>query len=524
MKKFRRHTIIRRTSSLDSLDDIELSETEKKVALRRTPSELGLTNLSGGNKLWIGKDYCNFIAKDPCDFNRPFEDSIDRRKTPRMPWHDVGMVVEGNAARDVARHFIERWNFTKCQKAQFHSKYDWLCPKSTNDLNMPSKSTEDEPLYATISSFSSSAETDVQNQLNQTNDQQQVLCSFRAECQLVRSVSDWSTGTKFTESSIYEAYIDIIDNSRHYIYIENQFFITRSGGLKKYPREVINEVGEALVRRIIRAYRANETFRVFIIIPLLPAFEGELGTSTGVNLEVITHWNLKSICRGNDALLQRLQREIGDTTKYISFLSLRNHDELNGKPVTELIYVHSKIILADDRVALIGSSNINDRSLTGSRDSEVACVIRDTEMEDGLMNGEPYECGKFIGSLRRYLFREHLGCLQIKSGSKSSRIDVRDPISDAFYFDTWLKIAHKNTEIYDQVFGVIPSDEVHNYEQLRQRKATLWLVDTNIELARTKIDQIKGHLVCFPFNFLKDENLEPSPGTKASLVPSTVWT
>ncbi|XP_025018456.1 phospholipase D2 isoform X2 [Tetranychus urticae] len=500
LKKLRRHTIIRRSSSLDSLDDIELNETEKKCALRRTPSELGLTDLSGGNKLWIGKDYCNFIAKDPCDFNRPFEDSIDRRKIVRMPWHDVGMMVEGNAAKDVARHFIERWNFTKCQKAQFHSKYDWLCPKSTNGAeSLPSSD-------------------------KKLNNDQPNRSSFRAECQLVRSVSDWSTGTKFTESSIYEAYIDIIDNSRHYIYIENQFFITRSGGLKKYPREVVNEVGEAIVRRIIRAYRANETFRVYIIIPLLPAFEGELGTSTGANLEIITHWNLKSICRGNDALLQRLQREIGDITKYISFFSLRNHGELNDKPVTELVYVHSKIILADDRVALIGSSNINDRSLTGSRDSEVACVIRDTEMEDGLMNGEPYQCGKFIGSLRRYLFREHLGSLQTKSGSKSSRIDVRDPISDAFYFDTWLKIAQSNTKIYDEVFGVIPSDEVYNYEQLRQRKSKAWLVDTDVDLARVKIGQIKGHLVCFPLNFLKDENLEPSAASKASLVPLTVWT
>lgn len=40
-------------------------------------------------------------------------DFIDRYKTPRMPWHDVGVVVRGKAARDIARHFIQRWNFTK---------------------------------------------------------------------------------------------------------------------------------------------------------------------------------------------------------------------------------------------------------------------------------------------------------------------------------------------------------------------------------------------------------------------------
>lgn len=35
------------------------------------------------------------------------------------------------------------------------------------------------------------------------------------------------------------------------------------------------------------------------------------------------------------------------------------------------VYVHSKVMIVDDRVTLIGSSNINDRSLLGSRDSEV---------------------------------------------------------------------------------------------------------------------------------------------------------
>lgn len=40
-------------------------------------------------------------------------DFIDRHKTPRMPWHDIASVVHGKAARDVARHFIQRWNFTK---------------------------------------------------------------------------------------------------------------------------------------------------------------------------------------------------------------------------------------------------------------------------------------------------------------------------------------------------------------------------------------------------------------------------
>lgn len=42
--------------------------------------------------------------------------------------------------------------------------------------------------------------------------------------------------------------------------------------------------------------------------------------------------------------------------------------------MTELLYIHSKVLLVDDMYALIGSANINDRSLLGYRDSEIAVV------------------------------------------------------------------------------------------------------------------------------------------------------
>lgn len=45
-----------------------------------------------------------------------FTDIVDRHQTPRMPWHDIGLFVEGPAARDAARHFIQRWNAVKTEK------------------------------------------------------------------------------------------------------------------------------------------------------------------------------------------------------------------------------------------------------------------------------------------------------------------------------------------------------------------------------------------------------------------------
>lgn len=78
-------------------------------------SSTGL-RLRGSSKYWIGKDYCNFIYKDVKEVSSPFKDSIDRTRVPRMPWHDVAGCVCGPAARDIARHFIQRWNYVKTKK------------------------------------------------------------------------------------------------------------------------------------------------------------------------------------------------------------------------------------------------------------------------------------------------------------------------------------------------------------------------------------------------------------------------
>ena len=39
------------------------------------------------------------------------------------------------------------------------------------------------------------------------------------------------------------------------------------------------------------------------------------------------------------------------------------------------MYVHSKLMIVDDDKCIIGSANINDRSMNGSRDSEIAVKI-----------------------------------------------------------------------------------------------------------------------------------------------------
>lgn len=88
---------------------------------------------------------------------------------------------------------------------------------------------------------------------------------------------------------------------------------------------------------------------------------------------------------------------------------MRTWAELNSRLVTELIYVHSKLMIVDDRSCLIGSANINDRSLLGNRDSEVAVLIEDTQLCPGVFNKQPVQVGRFCSTLRQRLFREFLG-------------------------------------------------------------------------------------------------------------------
>lgn len=117
-----------------------------------------------------------------------------------------------------------------------------------------------------------------------------------------------------------------------------------------------------------------------------------------------------------------LKAKSRDPNKYIRCYGLRNHGLMkSGRPATELIYIHSKLIIVDDRIALIGSANINDRSMMGSRDSELAVVVEDKKKVDSMMNGQPYQASQFAHDLRKRCFQTIFGF--------ESESDVRDPLN-----------------------------------------------------------------------------------------------
>ncbi|KAL6630946.1 hypothetical protein ACP70R_028286 [Stipagrostis hirtigluma subsp. patula] len=524
--------------------------------------------------IWPGKDYYNPRESEPNSWEDTMKDELDRTKYPRMPWHDVQCALFGPACRDVARHFVQRWNYAKRNKAlneqaipllmphhhmviphykgrskettdetegkQGHDKgvdvrnpvssisrassqdiplllpqelepqelpnldlratdldvnqSDHLSKKSFNQplLNRKAKldsSHKDLPMRSFVDNLSSHEPSSIRrfdsskddrhhmdkrwwemqergDQVTSVLDVGQVGPRATCRCQVVRSVGQWSAGTTQIEGSIHNAYFSLIEKAEHFVYIENQFFISGLSG----DDTIKNRVLEALYRRILRAEREKKRFKAVVVIPLLPGFQGGIDDGGAASVRAIMHWQYRTICRGPNSILQNLFDVIGPKAHdYISFYGLRAHDKLCdvGPLVTNQIYVHSKLMIIDDRITLIGSANINDRSLLGSRDSEIAVVVEDKEVVNSRMDGRPWEAGKFSLSLRLSLWREHLGLHPGEVGH------IMDPIDDSTFKNIWMATAKTNTMIYQDVFSCVPNDLIHSRAQFRQSFAQL---------------------------------------------------
>lgn len=150
--------------------------------------------------------------------------------------------------------------------------------------------------------------------------------------------------------------------------------------------------------------------------------------------------------------------------------------------VTEELYIHSKLLIADDRIVICGSANLNDRSQLGFHDSEIAVVIEDPTPCDSLMDGQEWRASKFAASLRRQITRKHLGLLPWQDytrpdenfrpigvpnrydwGSREDELVV-DPISDDF-LNLWNTTAKTNTDAFAEVFHAVPYDGVRTWDQ-----------------------------------------------------------
>ena len=215
--------------------------------------------------------------------------------------------------------------------------------------------------------------------------------------------------------------------------------------------------------------------------------------------------------------------------------------------VSEELYVHSKLLIADDRIVICGSANLNDRSQLGDHDSEIAIVIEDPTPLPSLMDNRPFQASHFAATLRRQIFRKHLGLIPAANlttvdenmhpvpipniydfDSQEDQV-VTDPLSETFE-NFWNYTARTNTVAFERVFHAVPTDKVANWKEYdeywgkhfrvpgegRQPKIKWGHIvrdefnpDPRIAIGEVKdvLATVRGNLVEMPLGFLREEDI-----------------
>jgi len=285
--------------------------------------------------LFPGQDYNNARVSDFRDVSNYVSETISVLETPRMPWHDVHMTIDGPVVLDIVQHFVERWNEVKRRKYKDDGRYSWLAFPHNVEV-APNEAIVRHPhreewhrigrcfkqRYHRLHWGSESA--------YEPGDE---FYSWpphgTCRVQVVRSVCDWSHGV-LTEHSIQNAYIQMIREANHFIYIENQFFISNT----KESGPVKNQIAAALVERIVSAARSGTKFKVIVVIPEVPAFAGDLKSES--SLRTIMAAQYRTINRGGSSIYEEIRKAGFNPTDYIRFYHLRVYDRINA-PMDTLI-------------------------------------------------------------------------------------------------------------------------------------------------------------------------------------------
>ncbi|XP_075494141.1 phospholipase D alpha 4 [Primulina tabacum] len=305
---------------------------------------------------------------------------------PREPWHDTHACVTGQAARDILTNFEQRWT-KQCD----HNLLVQL--SSVPELSQQPNSITSSP---------------------QRNWNVQV---FRS----IDHLSAYpSTENVTTERSIHEAYVEAIRCAERFIYVENQYFM---GGCHLWDTNkhcgCRNLIPVEIALKVASKIKARERFAVYVVIPMWP--EGAADSET---VQDILHWTRETMKMMYGILGEAIQKFGGQEhpRDYLNFFCLANKEkEVKGEFVPPysphqgtqywnaqkhrrfMVYVHSKIMIVDDTYLLIGSANINQRSMDGQRDTEIAIGCYHSRSEESNSDN------KNILSFRMSLWYEHTG-------------------------------------------------------------------------------------------------------------------
>lgn len=325
---------------------------------------------------------------------------------PREPWHDIHSRVIGPAAWDVFQTYVERLAKQGPEvgnKIRSHVeglvKENWLREG-----------------YSVLIHPDDTRSWDVQ-----------VFRSLDTESAVFENkkwIKRYTSKKIMVDRSIAGAYLYLIDRAQRFIYIENQYFLGSAQYWDdKSETPAWHLIPYELLRRICRAIQEKKHFCVYILTPLYPE-----GVPSSITVQEILHWQYQTVNMMYRKIGAKLA-QVGDTTSHPTdylqffFIGKREPDAepvMPAKASVELenaltyrrfpIYVHSKMMICDDEYIILGSANINDRSMSGCRDTEIAVgccqphhkVIEATNGQIILPKGEVF-------AFRLHLWHEHLG-------------------------------------------------------------------------------------------------------------------
>ncbi|XP_030463963.2 phospholipase D delta [Syzygium oleosum] len=364
-------------------------------------------------------------------------------KAPRQPWHDLHCRIEGPAAYDVLVNFEQRWRkatrwkeFSLFFKGKTHwhddslikiGRISWiLSPTSTDSYDSTTSLSKEDPGESMTELPKDNPDLYVSEEDDPNNWHVQIFRSIDSG-----SVKGFPTKRKdvaekqnllvtkdvVVDRSIQTAYIQAIRSAQHFIYIENQYFLGSSYAWPSYnDAGADNLIPMELALKIASKIRANERFAVYIVIPMWP--EGDPKSAT---VQEILFWQNQTMQMMYQVIareLKQMQVEDSHPQDYLNFYCLGNREDNSGQPspdnaVSEsyksqrfMIYVHAKGMVVDDEYVLLGSANINQRSLAGTKDTEIAMGAYQPHHTWARKKRHPR--GQVYG-YRMSLWAEHLG-------------------------------------------------------------------------------------------------------------------
>ncbi|KAK4600800.1 hypothetical protein RGQ29_010418 [Quercus rubra] len=340
------------------------------------------------------------------DFHQPnFATASINKGGPREPWHDIHCQLEGPIAWDVLYNFEQRW--TK----QVGDKFLIPRGKLVEIIIHPSPVTSsDDPESWNVQLFRSIDGG--------------AASGFPVTPEDAAAVGLVTGKDNIIDRGIQDAYINAIRRAKNFIYIENQYFIGSSYGWKSKDIKVedinaLHLIPKELSLKIVSKIEADERFAVYIVIPMWPE-----GIPESSSVQAILDWQRRTIEMMYIDITQALNRKglESNPRDYLNFFCLGKREAMREgeyvppekpEPDTDysraqqarrfMIYVHSKMMIVDDEYIIIGSANINQRSMDGARDSEIAMGAYQLGhlATDGVARGQIY-------GLRIALWFEHL--------------------------------------------------------------------------------------------------------------------